>query len=165
MKMKRLRCLASGLALWLLVACAPHGELDSETTASGEKQNALTGLTQEQAAVVSEARAEQKMQNLNADQEEALQLALKALGREVDLSQAKITRQRVHAVEWPDSSLGCPQPGQSYLQVITPGHLVTLVADGNSYAIHVGAGTAVVCDRLTTGVQERRQRSQQIIKV
>lgn len=37
------------------------------------------------------------------------------------------------AVEWSDSSLGCPQPGMSYLQVILPGYHVTLEAGGNAY--------------------------------
>lgn len=30
------------------------------------------------------------------------------------------------SVEWPDGSLGCPVPGVSYIQVITPGHRVVL---------------------------------------
>ncbi|NTU82248.1 MAG: hypothetical protein HGA45_23195 [Chloroflexales bacterium] len=37
------------------------------------------------------------------------------------------------AVEWPDSSLGCPQPGQSYLQVITPGYRVLLQSGDTVY--------------------------------
>ncbi len=134
-------------------------------TVEDEGQDRIIGVTREQAKVIEEARTEQRTQNLNADEEEALRMALEALDRKVDLSQAQISRQRVHAVEWPDSSLGCPQAGQSYLQVITPGYLVSLVADGKSYAIHVGAGTAVVCDKLTADIEERRKKSQQIMKV
>lgn len=37
------------------------------------------------------------------------------------------------AVEWPDGSLGCPQPGVSYLQVITPGYRVVLKAGDGTY--------------------------------
>jgi hypothetical protein len=36
-------------------------------------------------------------------------------------------------VEWPDSSLGCPQPGMDYLQVITPGYLIRLEANVQMY--------------------------------
>lgn len=55
----------------------------------------------------------------------------------------------VKAVQWPDSSLGCPQPGMMYAQVITSGYQVTLIAttSGNTHAVHIGAGRAVVCDK------------------
>ena len=39
-------------------------------------------------------------------------------------------------VEWNDSSLGCPQPGMEYLQVITPGYLIKLETSGNLYEYH-----------------------------
>ncbi|MDQ3328852.1 MAG: hypothetical protein M3506_10065, partial [Chloroflexota bacterium] len=29
----------------------------------------------------------------------------------------------ITAQEWPDSALGCPEPGMMYQQVITPGYL------------------------------------------
>jgi hypothetical protein len=28
--------------------------------------------------------------------------------------------------DWPDSSIGCPQPGMAYSQIITPGYIVTV---------------------------------------
>jgi predicted small lipoprotein YifL len=37
------------------------------------------------------------------------------------------------AVEWSDGSLGCPQPGQMYPQVITPGYHVVLRVDDVEY--------------------------------
>jgi len=46
---------------------------------------------------------------------------------------------------WSDSSLGCPQPGQAYLQVITPGHRVTLRVDGAIHFVHEAGGRAFVC--------------------
>lgn len=36
-------------------------------------------------------------------------------------------------VEWPNSALGCPQPGVEYLQVITPGYRVVLEVGGTTY--------------------------------
>jgi hypothetical protein len=33
---------------------------------------------------------------------------------------------RVEAVDWPDASLGCPEPGMMYAQVITPGWRIVL---------------------------------------
>jgi hypothetical protein len=46
---------------------------------------------------------------------------------------ASIVEQVGQAVEWPDGSLGCPKPGVAYLQVITPGYHVVLVAGVGSY--------------------------------
>lgn len=42
------------------------------------------------------------------------------------------------AVTWPDSSLGCPQPGMAYAQVLTPGYLIRLEAGGRVYEYHAG---------------------------
>ena len=52
----------------------------------------------------------------------------------------------IEAVEWSDSSLGCPQPGMMYLQVITPGFRVILQAQGQAYEYHTDQGrNAVLC--------------------
>lgn len=40
------------------------------------------------------------------------------------------------AVSWPDGSLGCPQPGMMYPQVITEGFRVVLAVDGKEYSYH-----------------------------
>lgn len=41
-------------------------------------------------------------------------------------------------VTWPDSSLGCPQPGMLYMEVLTPGYLIRLLANGREYEYHAG---------------------------
>jgi len=51
------------------------------------------------------------------------------------------------AVEWPDSSLGCPQPDMMYLQVITPGYQVVFEVDGKQYDMRATkAGGVMVCE-------------------
>jgi len=47
-------------------------------------------------------------------------------------------------VVWPDSSLGCPQPGMAYTQVLTPGYLILLEADGKIYEYHANRDTYVI---------------------
>jgi hypothetical protein len=42
------------------------------------------------------------------------------------------------AVTWPDGSLGCPEPGMMYTQVLVDGMLVVLEADGRQYEYHGG---------------------------
>jgi hypothetical protein len=41
-------------------------------------------------------------------------------------------------VTWPDSSLGCPQPGMNYAQVLTEGTRTILSAGGRQYSYHSG---------------------------
>jgi len=41
------------------------------------------------------------------------------------------------AVDWADSSLGCPEPGMGYMQVITPGYRVVLTSGATSLEYHL----------------------------
>jgi hypothetical protein len=45
---------------------------------------------------------------------------------------------------WPDSSLGCPQAGQSYVQQILPGYLLLLEAKGHKYLYHTDEDKTVI---------------------
>jgi hypothetical protein len=40
-------------------------------------------------------------------------------------------------VDWSDGSLGCPEPGKSYVQVLTPGYLVMIDAGGVTLEYHL----------------------------
>ena len=75
------------------------------------------------------------------------QLAIDALAGELDVEKDRIQVDTIRAVDWPDSSLGCPQPGRAYLQVVTPGHKVTLRADGRVHVVHEAKGRAFVCEK------------------
>jgi hypothetical protein len=62
------------------------------------------------------------------------------LSQRTGIPKSDIKVQAVEAVEWPDSSLGCPRPGMMYAQVITPGYRIVLEAGGKTYEYH-SAGT------------------------
>ena len=48
--------------------------------------------------------------------------------------------------DWPDSSLGCPQPDMLYAQVITPGYVVLVEVSGERIEYHTDErGTVVRC--------------------
>ncbi len=81
------------------------------------------------------------------------QLAVRELADRLDVDPAKIEVLSVEPVEWPDSSLGCPEPGKSYAQVITPGYWLALRAEGTIYFYHTDQGELVV---LCPGGLERR---------
>jgi hypothetical protein len=42
----------------------------------------------------------------------------------------------VEEVTWPDTSLGCPEPGMFYAQMLTPGFRIILRAKGKQYEYH-----------------------------
>ena len=119
-------------------------------TAESEQQmvfcdkNQPTTLT-EQASAASPAPADGAAPQ--AANQALLDQARQALAKELGVDAGQVTLQRMEAVDWRDSSLGCPQPDMSYLQVITPGYLIVLEAQGRSYEYHTDTGRRMVrCD-------------------
>ena len=75
----------------------------------------------------------------------ALTAAVAHLAAELDISPEEVNALSSEPVEWPDASLGCPQPGMMYAQVVTPGYLFLLEAAGEQYEVHTDlAGQSVV---------------------
>jgi hypothetical protein len=64
--------------------------------------------------------------------------ARKDLAGRLGIPVEEIKLSRVESVTWPDSSLGCPQPGMAYSQVLTRGYLVVLEARGSLHEYHSG---------------------------
>lgn len=73
--------------------------------------------------------------------------AKKALADWLGISSEKVEVIKVEEVEWPDTSLGCPEPGKAYLQVIVPGWKVVMRVDNKVYEYHYGGGHGVLCDQ------------------
>ena len=71
-------------------------------------------------------------------------LAKRQLAERLGRTEAEIGVSRVEALEWPDSSLGCPQPGMMYAQVITPGYRLLLIVSGTTYEYHGDRGSRAV---------------------
>jgi hypothetical protein len=46
--------------------------------------------------------------------------------------------------EFPDASLGVPEPGQMYAQVITPGYTIVLEVGGETYEFHASGDRVVL---------------------
>lgn len=58
------------------------------------------------------------------------------LAKRKGVSPDQIDVLKVEAVQWRDSSLGNPQPGQMYAQVITPGYRIVLSGQGKEFVYH-----------------------------
>jgi hypothetical protein len=60
------------------------------------------------------------------------------LANRLSVSTDQIDLVEVRSVTWPDGSLGCPQPGTMYTQMVVDGLLIRLRARGNIYEYHSG---------------------------
>lgn len=70
-------------------------------------------------------------------------LAIEDLAGRLRVSADKIVVASVTPTEFRDSSLGVPEEGKFYLQVITPGYIIVLQVEGKSYTYH-GSGQRIV---------------------
>lgn len=68
------------------------------------------------------------------------------LAQRLNIAVDQIRIVSVRAVDWPDTSLGCPKPDMAYAEVITPGFEIILEANGQEYAYHTGGGDYVLCE-------------------
>lgn len=65
-----------------------------------------------------------------------LQRAVADLAARLQVPESEIELISVDAVEWPDASLGCPEPGMMYAQVLTLGYRIEMQVEGESYWYH-----------------------------
>jgi hypothetical protein len=72
--------------------------------------------------------------------------AREALADFLGISSGEVKVIKVEEVEWPDTSLGCPEPGMVYAQVIVPGWRVVMKAGGKIYEYHCGGKQGVLSD-------------------
>ncbi|MFN3763546.1 MAG: hypothetical protein ACK4WK_10150 [Anaerolineae bacterium] len=66
----------------------------------------------------------------------AVMAAVRRLAEDRGVPPEEIAVASWEPVDWPDTSLGCPEPGMMYAQVIVPGYLVVLEFRGNLYRAH-----------------------------
>ncbi|MCB0191695.1 MAG: hypothetical protein KDJ65_07095 [Anaerolineae bacterium] len=79
--------------------------------------------------------------------EEPLAAALDDLSQQTGVPADQISLVSIEARQWSDSSLGCPQEGFMYAQVITPGYLIVLDVAGTQYNYHTDqASTVILCE-------------------
>lgn len=79
----------------------------------------------------------------NTPQELILQ-AKGQLAKKLSIDVEAIILFNVNAIEWSDASLGCPQAGMTYAQVITPGYQILLEANGQVFTFHTDETNQVI---------------------
>ncbi len=75
---------------------------------------------------------------------DAAERARAALATRLGTTADRITVESAEEHTWNDASLGLPEPGMMYAQVITSGHIVTLTCEGQRYVYHVAGQAAVL---------------------
>ena len=73
--------------------------------------------------------------------------AQEELSQQLGIPVEQVDLVSVEAVEWSDASMGCPEPGKMYAQVITPGYRLVLSAEGEEYAYHANAKAGKLCEK------------------
>jgi hypothetical protein len=78
-----------------------------------------------------------------------IEQALADLAKRLGIPPSDIVVVSAVLVTWPDTSLGCPQPGMAYAQVLTDGSKTTLRYKGRDYAYHTGGSVYVpfLCEK------------------
>lgn len=81
---------------------------------------------------------------LDATGNQMVELAKQDLAKLLGIDPSAVTLVSASPVEWNDSSLGCPKPDVAYMQVITPGFLIRISAQGSTYEYHTDSRSQVV---------------------
>ena len=92
---------------------------------------------------VSNARMEHVLRPVNAAREDLAE-KLNVLPRQVEVVTFKRST-------WPDSSLGCAQPGETYAENETPGFVIEFKHTGKTYRYHASMNDLRLCE--TTGAE------------
>ncbi|MEM7129952.1 MAG: hypothetical protein AAF702_26720 [Chloroflexota bacterium] len=118
-----------GLLCLLLMACQPLA-----VPMESAEQGSETELTE--AAAAPEQEGSNAMVELTGIQQILGQRAQEDLAAELGVAVDEVSVTAVEAMDWPDSSLGCPEEGMMYAQVITSGYRFTLQAGETEYKYH-----------------------------
>ena len=73
--------------------------------------------------------------------------ARRDLARRLELDERSIRVLSVAPTSWPDTSLGCPQDGEEYAQVETPGYVIELAAEDRTFLYHSDLERVVTCPK------------------
>jgi hypothetical protein len=110
--------------------------VDSITqTPAPDSVNGNEGILMPNSTTTSDAKAQRMAQ-----------IAKESLAQEFKVRTDQIQIKAIKAVVWSDSSLGCPQIGITYTQVLTSGFLVRLEAQEQQYLYHTDENwTVILC--------------------
>ncbi len=117
------------LCFWILMGCQPGGADGKQ----GQISSPTASPTPKVVGGSIPAGSDAQVAEVKND-------AAKRLGVSADAVQITSVQEE----QWGDTSLGCPEPGKMYAQVITPGYRITAEVQGKVYEYHTDRGSRVV---------------------
>ncbi len=94
----------------------------------------------------------------------AVRAAREALRSRLSVPASRIELVDVAATRWNDASLGCPEKGHVYAQVITEGHTVHLRVDDRTFDVRVAGGRALICEDADSAAEPTARRAAQLAR-
>lgn len=131
----------------LMIICGLMLNLGCQADSSIDVSPAVEFTTSPNLEALSTSRpTEAGMRNL-------INKAIADLAQRLTVSKDEIVLLEATSVVWPDGSLGCPQQGMEYAQVLTPGYLIRLQSGEQIFEYHASRGTTVIfCENPTPPV-------------
>lgn len=77
---------------------------------------------------------------------ELVALAQRRVAQDLNIPVRRVELVEVEAYVWPDTSLGCPLPDQSYTQVNADGYRIVLAVGDTQYLFHTDFDRVIPCD-------------------
>jgi hypothetical protein len=87
----------------------------------------------------------------------AAEQARKAVAARLDIDPGEVEIVSSEAIDFADSSLGCPQPGMAYTQSITPGYQVLAKALEMQFDVRISGERALICERRARNQPDQRR--------
>ena len=131
----------AAIVIMAVAACGGDGEA---TRAALEAPTAAPTTDSDAPALPSNTPAPSANETVPGEIEAA---ARKLLADELGADEADFRLDSSEGVQWSDASLGCPQEGYAYAQVITPGYKLVFDLAGTSHAVNTNADGShmVIC--------------------
>jgi len=108
----------------MLTACAAPDTGGDETTTTATTVPSVTSTT--------------GGSDIDPGLNSVIPIAVTDLAERLGLPESEIEVTAAYLVTWPDASLGCPEPGMQYAQVVTDGAVIELRANDTTYSYHMG---------------------------
>ena len=137
--MKRQLMALGALIVICSSACGPAAVPAATTSPLQKPVEALEDSAEDTAMEVETNEGVESLEDL------AVSLCLRELAGQLQVAEEQIQVVSVEPMNWPDASLGCPEPGKMYAQVIVPGFRVLLEAGDAGYLYHTDGQRAISC--------------------
>lgn len=127
--------------LLALAACSADGdaeggqELPDSTTTTGSVDTTMPAPSESEETLSATPSAES---DSDPGMTPLIEMAIEDLSQRTGADRGDVVVLDARLVTWPDSSMGCPEPGKVYLPVLADGSVIELAIGETAYSYHTG---------------------------